>query len=135
MHKCKFALIRCMDFRIGQSRLQPLLDSIDCFEGDYDLISVAGAGKDLLSSNPEEAAFMFKQISISLEKHGIEEVVIVDHDTCGAYGIADAKQEDCTQVSDLSKAKALIAEKFPKLLVRAFILKGTPSGDFSLLPV
>jgi carbonic anhydrase len=86
--------------------------------GDSDEISVAGAIKDLLG---EARDFLLKQIDISTRLHGINRVILVAHEDCGAYGGKRAFSSDEAEFSkhkeDLAKAKEIILTKFPDLEV------------------
>lgn len=131
MHKCDYLVFRCMDFRIKPGALSRLLGDAGVSEGDYDLVSCAGSAKDLLGQAGERD-FLLKQIALSQELHQTKNIVVIYHDNCGAYGIADVAQEKNTQKSDLSKIKALIAGQFPDLQFKAFIIRGVPRDDLWL---
>ena len=130
-HACNYLVFRCMDFRIKPSVLNGLLKDTGVEEGDYDLVSCAGSAKDLLGQKAEKS-FLLKQIALSQKLHQIKNVVVLYHDNCGAYGIADPAEEATTQQNDLAKIKAIVAEQFPALQFMAFIIKGAPSGDLWL---
>jgi hypothetical protein len=121
-----------MDFRIKPTVMAALLAEIGYSEGTYDLVSVAGAGKDLLSPDSGASEFLLKQITLSVKLHHTQEVVILYHDNCGAYGITDASLEYTTECCDLKGIASLLAEKFPTLGTRTFIVKGTASGELKL---
>jgi len=125
----KRLILRCMDSRIMPGKLSALLKNEGYEEGSYDLVSVAGAGKDLLDSISN--SFLLKQMELSKKLHDIQEVVVLLHDNCGAYGIDDPKEEEQTQKQDLAKIKELVNEKFPDLAFTGYILKGTATGNFS----
>jgi hypothetical protein len=121
-----------MDFRIKPSVLADLLASEGYAEGTYDLVSAAGAGRDFLSEKIGERDFLFKQIQLSQKLHQIQEVVVLYHDNCGAYGIQDPAVEHDTQTQDLAKIKSLLNSDFPSLSFSAFIIKGVSEGNLSL---
>lgn len=106
-----------------------------CHDGDYDLVSIAGAGKDLLSENSAERDFILKQISISKKLHNIQTVYILMHDNCGAYGIPDAAKEHNVQVGDLKKVEVMLAAELPGVDIKGFIVKGVPTGMLSIEPI
>jgi hypothetical protein len=124
-----------MDFRLKPADVSRLLEPFGYPEGSFDLVSAAGSGKDLLSNNNGESDFLLKQVGLSSKLHGIKEVVILYHDNCGAYGIADPAEEDAVQRADLKRIKSLLAVKFSDLKVRTFIIKGTASGDLNLVDI
>jgi len=131
MHTCNYLVFRCMDFRIKPSVLSDLLAGIGINEGDYDLVSCAGSAKDLLGSEAEKS-FLLKQVTLSQKLHQIKTVVVLYHDNCGAYGIADLAEEATTQQADLARIKAIIGERFPDLQFKAFIVKGVAKDDLWL---
>ena len=134
-HTCKALVFRCMDFRLAPEDLSLLLGKAGYPKNSYDAVSVAGAGKDLLSANAGESEMLLKQIKLSQKLHCISEVVVLYHDNCGAYGIADPVAEEKTQLADLAEVKAKIQERFAGLTVKLFIIKGTASGELKLVAV
>ncbi len=134
-HKCSTIIFRCMDFRIKPSILSKLLENEGCKEGDYDLVSCAGSCKDLISAKQEEATFLWKQITLSQKLHQISQIVIINHEDCGAYDIPSKKQEERIQRADLKNIVAKIKSKFPELKTKTYIIKGLKNGDLSLLKI
>lgn len=124
-----------MDFRIKPSVLSALLEKEGYLEGNFDTVSLAGAAKCLLSDKPGESEMLFTQIELSKKLHCISEIVVLYHDNCGAYGIADLSAEEKTQLADLALVKAKINDRYPDLGVKLYIIKGVPSGKLSLSPV
>ncbi len=120
MHKCKALVISCIDFRFQSKVREYALDK--GLEDNYDLIAVAGAIKSI-----EEDDFLMEQIDISYRLHGIEEIHILSHEDCGAYGGSDSfsSQEDeyNTYTSDQNKAEQIILSKYPNLKVFKEILR------------
>lgn len=135
-HSCAALVIRCIDFRIAPKNLSEMLAEAGmCHDGDYDLVSVAGAGKDLLSQNSSERDFILKQINISKKLHDISTVYILMHDNCGAYGIPDAAEEHEVQTKDLKQVEAMLASALPGVEIKGFIVKGVPTGMLSIEPI
>jgi hypothetical protein len=128
-HGKKRLIFRCMDSRINPVKLSALLKNEGYEEGSYDLVSAAGAGKDLL--DPASNSFLLKQIELSKKLHNIQEVVVLLHDNCDAYGIEDPKEEEQVQKLDLAGIRNLMIEKFPDLAFTGYILKGTATGKFT----
>lgn len=132
-HSCASLVLRCIDFRIPPKNLSELLTTAGiCHDGDYDLVSVAGAGKDLLSPDAAEKEFILKQIRISKKLHEIKNIYILMHDNCGAYGIADAAQEEKTQSEHLHTIREQLIKEFPDIQVKGLIVTGVPSGSLGL---
>jgi len=149
-HTCQAIVFRCMDYRIKLTKLAELLAGIGYLEGSYDLVSLAGSARNILRSRNKTLfpvpglnlltgwivnRFILLQIQLAVRLHKVSEIVILHHDNCGAYGLADPAQEEQTQTQDLRKIAEIITTKFPGLAVKSYILKGTASGNFSLLKV
>lgn len=130
-HHCQALIFRCMDFRLTGD-LPKLLAKAGYPAGSYDLVSAAGAGKDLLSAEIGDVNFLLKQIRLSQKLHGIEEIVILYHDNCGAYGLADLAEEEIAQKKDLAEIENLLQANFPELKTRIYIIKGVKEGGLSL---
>ncbi len=134
-HQCSHLVFRCMDFRIKSSALKELLETVGCCEGNYDLVSCAGSAKDLLSAKEGEKLFLLKQIKLSIKLHHIDNVIVILHDNCGAYGIENDKEEEETQKQDLAKIEKIIKDNFADIDFKGYIVKNTPTGDLTLLKV
>jgi carbonic anhydrase len=110
-----------MDFRLGPA-LDRFLEAQD-LGGDCDVVSLAGAAKGF--TDDESRDLLMKQIDISKRLHGIEEVYLMSHTDCGAYGgkkaFADDAAEHARLVSDMRQAAELIVGKWPELQVRLWI--------------
>ena len=130
-HNCQFLVFRCMDFRITSKALSELLSEIDCLEGTYDLVSVAGSGRDLLYS-AGGSDFLLKQITKSIALHNIGEIIVFAHDNCGAYGISSDKEERKVQKQDLVKIKDMIIANFPDIAFQGYIIRGVSVGKLIL---
>jgi carbonic anhydrase len=84
MHKAKALVIACIDFRF-HTKLHYFL-SKEHLWGKCDLISVAGASRDLIKPVlPEDGEYLWKQLEISLKLHDPHEIILVDHQDCGGY--------------------------------------------------
>lgn len=118
-HVCKNLLIRCMDFRLGHG-LKSWLEENELFEDGYDVISLAGASKGLVDEGDGVRNYFLKNISVSIDLHCAERIVLLHHSDCGAYGeyqFASAEEEKLRQIEDMRKAKGILQEKFPKAQV------------------
>ena len=131
-HGCKAIAIFCIDYRLKLTALAKLMADIGYPEGTYDHAATAGSGRKLVVPETGKTESLLEDIEIAATLHGISEVVVLYHDNCGAYGIADPAQEDETERVDLGRIKTILAIKFPELLVKTYIIKGTPTGELSL---
>ncbi len=120
MHKCKALIISCIDFRFQSKIIEYAMGK--GLEDNYDLVTVAGAVKSI-----EEDSFLMEQIDISYKLHGIEEVHILSHEDCGAYGgsqsFSSKEEEYNTYALAQEQAEQLILSKYPELKVFKEILR------------
>lgn len=74
-HSCSNLIISCIDFRI-QELVHPWIHNT--FPHDqFDYAAFAGSVKNL--------GFAEKQIGISHNLHHIKDVILIEHEDCGAY--------------------------------------------------
>jgi len=109
--------MHCMDFRFGK-KMKEFMET-NGLMGDVDLVSIAGAAKNIVS--PETQAFALRQIEISKTLHEMKCVHLVNHTDCGAYGgkkaFADDKAEYEKLTGDLKEARDIVKAKWPELEV------------------
>ena len=119
-HTCKSLLIRCMDFRLNKEAKKWIAES-DLFGGEFDLISLAGASKDLVDGSEEVKNNFLKHIGVSVDLHRVEKIIIFHHSDCGAYAqdyqFGSIQEEKEKQLEDMQKAKGIILEKYPEVEV------------------
>lgn len=114
-HSCQAIVVSCMDFRLRKHLRNWTTKTID--KGGFDRVAVAGGVKNL--------GFLVDQVGLSVKLHGICEAYLINHEDCGAYG------EDGTfekHKEDLTLARDILKQKFPKLKVVPLYLK--LSGEF-----
>ena len=105
-----------MDFRLNSEMWKWIKKSV-LFEGkDFDIISVAGATKDLVSDDLRISENFMQQIKMSIELHKAEKVIIFHHSDCGAYAksykFKSQKEEKKKQLEDMREAKRTIHRKY-----------------------
>ncbi len=115
-HICKTLLIRCMDFRLNNEMIRWIKRSV-LFDGkNFDLISMAGASKDLVSDDYKISENFMKHIAVSIELHKAQNVIIFHHSDCGAYAkdykFASPEEEKKKQLEDMQEAKRIILKKY-----------------------
>ncbi|MFC1612473.1 carbonic anhydrase [Patescibacteria group bacterium] len=128
-HTCHNLLIHCMDFRL-QADIQNWAKE-QGIEGDFDRVSVAGAGAAILAE--DSRAYLEKHAELSQKLHSAKRVIIMNHTDCGAYGGHSAFQgeneEEQKHVSDMKKAAALIQTRWPELEIQLVLIKMTEEGN------
>lgn len=98
MHKAKFCIITCMDFRF-QDKIQKYIKN-QGWLGSCDEIIIAGASRDLVKPlEPFHKESIIRQINLSVKLHDPDEIIIIDHQDCGGYA------QDQTILSGLETAK------------------------------
>lgn len=128
LHFCKTIIITCIDFRF-QDLIDKWIDS-KFRPKTYDRVAFAGGVLNLDT--------VLKQIKIAYELHHIKEVVLINHEDCGAYG-KEGSFERHSQ--DLKKAKEKIKSLFKNIDVETYYLNlkgefekisGKPTNSSSL---
>ncbi len=117
-HTCKAFVVMCMDFRFQKTFDQWLQENLG--QGNYDRVGYAGGVKDW--------GKVFSQIEISKRLHQIEEVVLINHEDCGAYGPAGTPER---HDHDLKEAREKVLKAFPDLKVSLYYAK--LNGDMELI--
>jgi len=116
MHHCSTLIVHCIDFRL-QKAINKWLEGQDLI-GNIDRISIAGGVKN--------QDFVLEQLSVSVRLHGIERVILVNHEDCGAYGpeaSADSQKETEQHSRDLAAMEQLIRNNFPNIAVEKYFLR------------
>ena len=101
-HNCRAIVVGCMDFRL-RSDIRKWTAKL---EGGFDRLAIAGGVKNL--------PFVLEQVELSYKLHHICEVYLMNHEDCGAYGEEGTLKK---HRQDLSFAKKIIKQKFPKLKI------------------
>jgi len=109
-----------MDFRLNKKMREWIAES-NLFNGGFDVISLAGASKDLVNGNEEIKNNFLKHIGVSVDLHQVERIIIFHHSDCGAYALdyqfGSPEEEKEKQFEDMKKAREIILEKYPKMEV------------------
>lgn len=107
-----------MDYRLDDA-IREYLVSLGK-QGDYDLVSMAGACKELAQSCPG-AEVLRTQVRIATRLHGVSELIIIHHTDCGAYGGRDAfnsaEAERDQHVHDMRQSANFLKKEFPEITV------------------
>ncbi len=130
-----------MDYRF-RSAIREFLVSLD-LKDNYDMVSLAGASKDLVENDANGAAMIVKEIGISHRLHCVTDLYLIHHMDCGAYGghaaFPSLQAEREKQNADMEQARKLIEQKFQgvrvhKILARIEEIGGKNKIDFEVLP-
>lgn len=116
-HQAHSILITCMDFRFVK-RIHDFFGQDQRLNGLYDHLALAGGAKSLVwPATPSDKEFVLRHIELAQKLHHIVEVILVNHQNCGAYDDHDSQVQHET---DLRKSRQIIREVFPQLKVRLF---------------
>ena len=109
-----------MDFRLNKETKKWIQES-DFSEGGFDVISLAGASKDIIDGNEEIKNNFLKHIGVSVDLHQAEKIIIFHHSDCGAYALdykfGSVQEEKEKQFADMKKAKEVILERYPEVKI------------------
>lgn len=108
MHKARALAIHCIDFRF-QNGTQQRLEELGLTDG-FDRISWPGTSKD--SENVINAA------TLSIKLHDPDEVFIIEHEDCGAYGEDNSTE---THKQNAEKLANALKEIKPSLKITPLI--------------
>lgn len=138
MHKAKAIIIHCIDFRFIKKirewlEREALLDVCD-------EVSLAGAVQNIVSpKNEADKELVLRQIDIAKRLHSIDEVILMNHTDCGAYGGRSAFDNELAEQEkhelDIREARAIILSKFPELKVRLVLAKIYEEGEIEFKEV
>jgi len=114
VHKCEAVVLSCIDFRFWKETVEFVENELNI--KTFDFPSLPGSAKAINESNDE--TFVFGCISVPVELHRAEKIVIINHQDCGAYGGSakwngDEKAEQEFHENELKKAKDKILAKYP----------------------
>lgn len=132
MAHCSTALIRCMDFRLG-SAIRDYMQSNGLYD-DTDVISIAGAAKDLNDQSMGDA--VAGQIGLSAKLHSINTIILMNHTDCGGYGGrsafegVDAEREH--HLKELNAAKEKLTGEYPDVTIRLALADIRDDGSVNI---
>ena len=102
-------VVHCIDFRF-QHYLDPWLhENLGHF--NYDRVSLAGGIFDF--------EYVLKQIKISEELHDIEQIILINHENCGAYG---SEGTYARHKADLISARDRLKILYPDMEIELYYL-------------
>jgi len=102
-----------------------------------DVVSLAGAAKNIASlKNETDRSFVLNQINLSKQLHDIQEIILMNHTDCGAYGgknaFASEVEEHNRHKDELNLAKKMIAREHPDLTINTVLAKIDSAGEVTI---
>lgn len=134
MHKKISVILSCIDYRFWPKASRLLKKEY----GDFDLIEMAGASKNIASPNhKDDRHAVLESIKTSIKLHNARFLILTNHIDCGAYGgsesFASYKEEADFHKKELDKAKRIVRKIFPELKIKAFLLTRDAKGKIKII--
>ncbi|HEX2328473.1 MAG TPA: carbonic anhydrase [Candidatus Angelobacter sp.] len=124
-YKSDAAVVWCYDHRFSLV-FTKLLKKLGV--DNHDPIRVAGGAKVLASpSNEADREFVLEQIQISRRLHDTDDVILMLHSDCGAYGGLAAFENDTAREAEhhrqeMHRAAEYLKSKMPDIKVKAYFV-------------
>jgi hypothetical protein len=92
LHHAEAMVLCCMDFRLRDNMVCQL--NLKNYRDNYDEVIAAGAslGYNGLKSYSGWNTFVDEHISLAYSLHSISEIIVIDHEKCGAYSAQYSEQ-------------------------------------------
>ena len=121
-----------MDFRLEPAIADYL--QTNGLAGDTDIISVAGAAKDV--NDGSFGGIVASQIALSSKLHNISTILLMNHTDCGGYGGRSAfdnkEQEHAAHVRELASAAATLKAQYPDVTVKQVLANIDDEGSVTI---
>lgn len=108
-HTTESLIVTCMDFRF-QKYINAWADKTVGI-GNFDRVAWAGGVFDMFG--------IFKHVELAKRLHHIKQVILINHEDCGAYGAAGTHAR---HVADLQQTAKSITALLPELKVQTYFL-------------
>lgn len=120
LHHWDVLAVSCIDGRFVSKTIKWISDKIG---GVFDFRTEVGLSKAIIDSVPDRER-LFDLINTSIRLHSINEVWLIDHIDCGAYG-GSKSFENCDKEKEfhadqLNKAGKILKKHFPKLQIKKY---------------
>lgn len=126
--KTEALLLSCMDYRLMDD-VARYMDGRGLAE-KYDHVVLAGASIGVTNTQkPAWGQTFWDHLAVAQELHAISKVIVLDHRDCGAYKLflgaermAERGRETEAHTAELTKLRAAILQKAPKLEVETLLM-------------
>lgn len=133
-HSCEAVVLTCIDFRFWKETAEFV--ELELGIKNFDFPSLPGAAKAINESNGEDLAMSC--ISVPVDLHHAQRIVIINHQDCGAYGGSEKfsgndEAEKKFHEEELKKAKEKILAKYPDkeiVLIYAMLIDNKDNLEF-----
>lgn len=107
MHKAKYCIIKCIDFRF-QKEIYDFLNENN-YLGKSDIISIPGSSRNFVKPIDKSGGIeAWNEIATSIQFHDSDEIIFINHQDCGGYAIDELIPNNLDLDQDLSKHKIFI---------------------------
>jgi carbonic anhydrase len=119
IHSAPKYVIACIDFRFQKDFLKVCDEKLGV--RSYDYHTFPGASKALIDQGSQNVIIdCIKNIS---KIHGTKNIIILDHQDCGAYGGSkkfggDVQKEESFHRQKLQQAKTILKRVFPQMQIK-----------------
>jgi|688.fasta_scaffold12617_12 carbonic anhydrase len=125
-HKAKAMVLTCMDFRLIDDVVK-YLDK-NGYNNNYDEYILAGASLGYNQNTYPDWSLTFQEhIDLALKLHHIKEIILIDHENCGAYKLLISNYESSKELEyhkfNLALAKNTLQQKYPNLKITTLFMK------------
>ncbi len=129
-HRCQAIVITCMDFRFWEATFVGFAKKHLGIE-TFDVLIAPGCTKFLIDNREPFKDYLLHGIALSVELHHPQQLILVHHSTCGAYGIPDAQKESTKQCADLLAARTILREHFSGLQTHLFFANAKSENEIT----
>jgi len=134
MKKKLSIILSCIDYRFWPEALPLLKKKV----GDFDLIELAGASKNISSPlHKADRHAVLESLRTAIELHNAKTLILTNHLDCGAYGgsknFSSYDKELDFHKKELQKAKKFVKRIFPKLKIKTLFLTRDIKGKIKLI--
>ena len=121
-HTAQAIALTCIDFRFRKALH-------DFFENELNIYAVDhkadGGGCKMIVEEGPVREWIFKNFDIAFDKHGVNRVILVNHQDCGAYGGSEAfnglEDEIAKQEIQLRHGVSVVQSRYPDKQVEAYL--------------
>ena len=121
-HKAQALVQTCIDFRFRTALNDYLENELNLHS--VDIKSDGGGVKKIVEEGPVRE-WIFTNYQIAFDLHGVERVILINHQDCGAYGGSKAhaslEEELRSHEVQLRHAVSVIRAKFPDKQIEAYL--------------
>lgn len=126
-HKAQAIIQTCIDFRFRKALNDFIENELNLHSVD---IKTDGGGTKMILEEGPIREWIFTNFEIAFKLHGVERVILMNHQDCGAYGGSSAfgslEEELLNHETLLRHAVSVVRAKFPDKQVDAYLALISP---------